>query len=74
MNKLYLDGIAVDWISDKLYYQDQCHDLIGVLDLTTNLHTTLANQDTVNDYYHYYANIVVDTTTRLAIDKSVHGS
>lgn len=60
-------GIAVEWISDKLYYYDKCYDHIGVLDLATNLYKTIVN-DTNAYYYHYYddfVNIVVDPTTRL---------
>ena len=59
------DGIAVDWISDKLYFHDQCYYHIGVLDLATNLHKTLANDTNVyHHYYNSYIDIVVDPMTR----------
>ena len=59
------DGIAVDWISDKLYYHDRCHYCIGLLDLTTGLYKTLASESDINHYY--YTDIIVDPTTRLVI-------
>ena len=68
------DGIAVDWISDKLYYRDGCYDHIqfGVLDLATNLHEILVNDTTV--YYYLYTDIVVDPTTRLAMHEFDFGN
>ena len=60
---MHADGIAVDWISDKLYFHDQCYYHIGVLDLASNLQTTIAYNTTVHPHIQY-ANIVVDPTTR----------
>ena len=60
---MHVDGIAVDWISDKLYFHDQCWHHIGVLDLAHNLQKTLAND--TNMHYHYHVvHIVVDPTAR----------
>ena len=59
------DGIAVDWISDKLYYHNRCHDYIGVLDLTTNLCKTIVSGSDVDYYGYFRTDIVVDPTTRL---------
>ena len=55
-------GIAVDWISDKLYFYDRCSGHIGVLDLAYNFQKTLANE--TNDFHLIYTNIVVDPMTR----------
>ena len=52
-------GLAVDWISDKLYYGDDCSNYIGVLDLAPHQHKMLVSGISIND-------IVVDPTTRLA--------
>ena len=64
---MHTDGIAVDWISDKLYFHDWCYRHIGVLDLARNLQKTLAN-DTYMHYgyrfYYNYKHIVVDPVTR----------
>ena len=64
-NTFNADGIAVDWISDKLYYHNWCHDNIGVLDLTTNLYKTIVIHSGVGYYGYFYTDIVVDPTTRL---------
>ncbi len=67
------DGIAIDWISDKLYFHDQCNLHIGVLDLANNLQKTLANHTSMNDRRRlYYTHIVVDPTTRYLIKRSIH--
>ena len=59
------DGLAVDWISDKLYYHDRCHDDIGVLDLITNLCKTIVSGSDVGLYGYFHTDIIVDPTTRL---------
>ena len=58
------DGLAVDWISDKLYYSDDCNNGIGVLDLATNQYKMLVSGIGNNPFYH---DLVVDPTTRLHI-------
>ena len=57
-------GMAIDWISDKLYYHDRCHDRIRVMDLATNLHKTLTNYTAIYPYSQYYIDIVVDPNTK----------
>ena len=61
---MHADGIAVDWISDKLYFHDWCWYHIGVLDLAHNLQKTLANDTNMHHRYQYAAHIVVDPTAR----------
>jgi UDP-N-acetyl-D-mannosaminuronic acid transferase (WecB/TagA/CpsF family) len=65
VNCINADGIAVDWISDKLYFHDWCNLHIGVLDLASNLQKILANDTNVH-HRIYYSNIhiVVDPMTR----------
>ena len=58
---MHADEIAVDWISDKLYFHDRCSRHIGVLDVAHNLQKTLAND---TNMHHYYTQIVVDPMTR----------
>ena len=60
LNCINADGIAVDWISDKLYFHDPCYDHIGVLDLASNLQKILANDTDT----HHIIYMVVDPTTR----------
>ena len=63
LNCINADGIAVDWISDKLYFHDWCYPRIGVLDLASDLQKILAND--TNTYYNTsYIHMVVDPTTR----------
>ena len=57
--------VSVDWISDKLYYLDNCNRYIGVVDLATNQYKILVSSDNVT-YYSY--GIIVDPTTRLESD------
>ncbi len=38
---LLIDGIAVDWVTNKLYFTDSNLDLVGVFDLETNFFKTL---------------------------------
>ena len=40
-NAMHTDDIAVDWIADKLYWTDNGHDRIGVLDLLLGHYTIL---------------------------------
>ena len=63
---IHADGIAVDWISDKLYFHDWCWHHIGVLDLAHNLQKILANDTNMHHHYHwqYVVHIVVDPTER----------
>ena len=63
-NCINADGIAVDWINDKLYYHDFCFLRIGVLDLASNLQKILANDTLMYRYYTSYIHMVVDPTTR----------
>ena len=49
-NKLNVGGMAVDWISDKLYYHDRCHDRVRVMYLATNLHKTLTDYASLYPY------------------------
>ena len=64
LNCINADGIAVDWISDKLYFHDQCYYHIGVLDLASNLQTTLDNDTNTYHYFYYNMHMIVDPTTR----------
>ena len=64
LNYVNADGIAVDWISDKLYFHDRCYYHIGVLDLVSNLQTILDNDTDTFRYSRYYGHMVVDPTTR----------
>lgn len=62
----HADGLAVDWISDKLYYLNSCDRRIEVLDLASYDRMILAS-----DIYTqlYRSNIIVDPTTRYIIIK-----
>lgn len=53
------DGIAWDWINDKLYWTDLCKDTIEVYDPTTGLRRVLLYTDTSTQN----KDIVVDPTT-----------
>ena len=61
---MHVDGIAVDWISDKLYFHEICHHRVGVLDLARNLQKTLANDTHIHRSYSHNEHIVVDPVTR----------
>ena len=60
------DGLAVDWISDKLYYSDDCSNDIGVLDLATNQYKMLVSESDIGNH-SYCHDVAVDSTTRLHI-------
>ena len=41
----YSDDIALDWISDKLYWTDDGFDRIGVFDLTNGYYSILIDTE-----------------------------
>ena len=61
---MHADGIAIDWISDKLYFHDWCYRHIGVLDLARNLQKNLTNNTYMYYRYQFNNDIVVDPVTR----------
>ena len=56
----YIDGLAVDWVTDKLYWSDAGLAQIGVFDLTTNLSRILISTGTLSSPRA----LVVDPNTR----------
>lgn len=54
-----LDGLAWDWISEKLYWTDYCQDDIEVYDARTGFRTVLFNTGLTEPHA-----IVVDPTTK----------
>lgn len=60
----YSDGLAVDWISNKLYWTDTSFDNIGVLDLTKNIQKTLVNITVGDSSVAEPRAIVIDPLTR----------
>ena len=61
-----IDGLAVDWVSDKLYWTDTHFDTIGVLDLNTNIHKTLINVTAGSELGFEPRAIILDPHTRSA--------
>ena len=76
---IHLVSLAVDWISDKLYWIgiDRIHHRlvsINVLDLTANVYKTIINNISYSNHHYYYIllhgyrnnmlHIVVDPFTR----------
>ena len=61
------DGLAWDWISEKIYWTDYCQDDIEVYDTTTGYRTVLFNTELIEPH-----TIVVDPTTRLVQRFIVH--
>lgn len=58
------DGLAVDWLNDKLYYLNACGSRIEVLDLANYDRIILAT-DIIPQLYQ--SNIVLDPVTRSAL-------
>jgi DNA-binding beta-propeller fold protein YncE len=56
---LYVDGLAWDWINEKLYWTDYCQDDIEVYDPTTGYRAVLFNTGLIEPHA-----IVVDPTTK----------
>lgn len=56
-----LDGLAWDWINEKLYWTDYCDQDIEVYDPITNYRTVLFNTNISEPH-----TIVVDPTTKYA--------
>ena len=56
---LYVDGLAWDWISEKLYWTDYCQDDIEVYDPTSGYRAILFNTGLIEPHA-----IVVDPTTK----------
>lgn len=54
-----VDGIAWDWINEKLYWTDQCKDTIEVYDPATGYRRVLLYTTTNSDNFR----IIVDPTT-----------
>ena len=55
----FLDGLAWDWINEKLYWTDYCDDDIEVYDPITGYRTVLFNRNISEPRA-----IVVDPTTK----------
>lgn len=53
------DGLAWDWINEKLYWTDYCDDDIEVYDPNTNYRTVLFHRNISEPH-----TIVVDPTTK----------
>lgn len=56
---VYIDGIAWDWINEKLYWTDYCKDTIEVYDPATGYRRVLLYTGTNSNN----KDIVVDPTT-----------
>jgi sugar lactone lactonase YvrE len=56
---LLIDGIAWDWINEKLYWTDTCNDVIEVYDPATGYRRVLLYTGTTSNN----RDIVVDPTT-----------
>ena len=60
---LHLDGAAVDWISNKLYWTDAGLNTVDVLDLSDGYHATLISTGSSSTPQA----IVVDPQTRYMV-------
>ena len=67
LNFSFVDGMAVDWITNKLYWTDTGDDTISVLDLNTNIRKTLFNLRSVAVSAVEPRAIVIDPLTRLIL-------
>ena len=56
------DGLAVDWINDKLYYLNSCGPRIEVLNLASHDRMILASD--IHRPQLYQSSIVLDPATR----------
>jgi DNA-binding beta-propeller fold protein YncE len=64
--------MAVDWITNKLYWTDTGEDTISVLDLNTNIRKTLFNLSSESVNSVEPRAIVIDPLTRLISNSLVN--
>ena len=67
LHKITVEGIAVDWINNKLYWTDVQTRWIGVMDLNTRFYKALL----VSEADASPREIAVDSTTRYIYSKQL---
>ena len=64
-NSLSTDGLAVDWVNDKIYFTDADLDIVGVYDPVGFYYTALINTGSSTSVRA----IVLDPNTRYEVAK-----